>query len=99
MTPRASLPGSRSSAPPWGPPSPSPPPSRTVVNSVPSGKAPKGRSSRPHGHHACSVSSCAKVFRRKEHLDRHVRSHRLQRPFQCLYCSRWYGRQDVLKRH
>ncbi|CAH0050571.1 unnamed protein product [Clonostachys solani] len=47
----------------------------------------------------CTVLDCDKAYRRNEHLIRHLRSHRLQKPFICPKCRRSYGRQDVLKRH
>ncbi|KAH6975702.1 fungal-specific transcription factor domain-containing protein [Ilyonectria destructans] len=47
----------------------------------------------------CTVPGCGKAYRRNEHLVRHLRSHRLQKPFDCPECHRNYGRQDVLKRH
>ncbi|KAM5359146.1 hypothetical protein ACJZ2D_014685 [Fusarium nematophilum] len=41
----------------------------------------------------CTVPNCGKAYRRNEHLIRHLRSHRLQKPFNCPTCRRAYSRQ------
>ncbi|KAI1364926.1 hypothetical protein F5Y08DRAFT_328321 [Xylaria arbuscula] len=47
----------------------------------------------------CEVPGCGKVFRRKEHLTRHLKSHDTQLQYACHICGRRYARSDVLKRH
>ncbi|KAK5631332.1 hypothetical protein RRF57_007046 [Xylaria bambusicola] len=47
----------------------------------------------------CEVPGCGKVFRRKEHLTRHSKSHDTQLQYACHICGRRYARSDVLKRH
>ncbi|KAI1179603.1 hypothetical protein F4777DRAFT_574908 [Nemania sp. FL0916] len=47
----------------------------------------------------CTVPDCGKVFRRKEHLTRHLKSHDTELQYECHICGRRYARSDVLKRH
>ncbi|KAI1427974.1 hypothetical protein F5Y12DRAFT_99760 [Xylaria sp. FL1777] len=47
----------------------------------------------------CAIPGCKKVFRRKEHLTRHLKSHDNQLQYVCHICGRRYARSDVLKRH
>ncbi|KAI1269536.1 hypothetical protein F5Y18DRAFT_370433 [Xylariaceae sp. FL1019] len=47
----------------------------------------------------CAVSGCDKVFRRKEHLTRHMKTHDKQLQYACHICGKRYARSDVLKRH
>ncbi|KAI1813030.1 hypothetical protein GGS20DRAFT_500838 [Poronia punctata] len=47
----------------------------------------------------CSVPGCDKLFRRKEHLTRHLKSHDSLPQYVCPICGRRYARSDVLKRH
>ncbi|RMZ44150.1 hypothetical protein CA14_004163 [Aspergillus flavus] len=44
-------------------------------------------------------SYCARAFARSEHLSRHERSHRNERPFRCTLCHATFTRQDVFRRH
>lgn len=39
---------------------------------------------------------CARTFSKTEHLERHVRSHTKEKPFQCQHCGRKYGRKYVV---
>lgn len=43
--------------------------------------------------------SCDRTFARTEHLTRHMRSHRNEKPFKCIYCNSTFTRKDVIKRH
>ncbi|KAM3578989.1 hypothetical protein VKS41_008525 [Umbelopsis sp. WA50703] len=50
----------------------------------------------------CTHSNCGKVFKRSEHLKRHVRSiHTLEKPFVCPYdgCDKRFSRSDNLNQH
>ncbi|KAG2208520.1 hypothetical protein INT47_010216 [Mucor saturninus] len=50
----------------------------------------------------CKQDDCGKVFKRSEHLKRHVRSiHTLEKPFECPYhsCSKRFSRSDNLNQH
>ncbi|KAL2844566.1 fungal-specific transcription factor domain-containing protein [Aspergillus pseudoustus] len=53
------------------------------------------------GHRRASLKCtyCARSFARTEHLTRHERSHRNEKPFSCSYCSATFTRKDVIKRH
>ncbi|KAL2061087.1 hypothetical protein VTL71DRAFT_9139 [Oculimacula yallundae] len=46
-----------------------------------------------------SCSICGQLFTRTEHLTRHERSHRGEKPFQCSFCGFAFCRKDLLKRH
>ncbi|KAI8065025.1 hypothetical protein BDF21DRAFT_346325 [Thamnidium elegans] len=50
----------------------------------------------------CKHDNCGKVFKRSEHLKRHIRSiHTLEKPFECPYqtCSKRFSRSDNLNQH
>lgn len=50
----------------------------------------------------CEHDDCGKVFKRSEHLKRHIRSiHTLEKPFECPYhsCSKRFSRSDNLNQH
>ncbi|GAA5936211.1 uncharacterized protein JCM15063_002744 [Sporobolomyces koalae] len=52
--------------------------------------------------HYCQVQGCGKVFKRSEHLQRHIRSiHTNSKPFQCQWpaCGRFFSRHDNLNQH
>lgn len=42
-----------------------------------------------------SCPRCSRVFNKREHLERHVRSHTKEKPFTCTACSKSYGRRYV----
>ncbi|KAK9766944.1 hypothetical protein K7432_003616 [Basidiobolus ranarum] len=51
---------------------------------------------------ACEYKNCGKVFKRSEHLKRHVRSiHTLEKPFPCPHptCTKRFSRSDNLNQH
>lgn len=56
-----------------------------------------GRNSPKTRQHRCSI--CGQTFARTEHLTRHERSHRGDKPFQCNHCDFQFCRKDLLKRH
>ncbi|KAI8876878.1 hypothetical protein K501DRAFT_137352, partial [Backusella circina FSU 941] len=50
----------------------------------------------------CKADGCGKVFKRSEHLKRHIRSiHTLEKPYECPYqsCSKRFSRSDNLNQH
>ncbi|KAL0079246.1 hypothetical protein J3Q64DRAFT_1645185, partial [Phycomyces blakesleeanus] len=50
----------------------------------------------------CYTDGCGRVFKRSEHLKRHIRSiHTLERPYECPYdlCSKRFARSDNLSQH
>ncbi|KAG0190250.1 hypothetical protein DFQ28_002287 [Apophysomyces sp. BC1034] len=50
----------------------------------------------------CKTDGCGKVFKRSEHLKRHIRSiHTLEKPFECPYqnCHKRFSRSDNLNQH
>ena len=48
---------------------------------------------------ACPLISCGRLFKRLEHLKRHVRTHTQERPFECRRCSKRFSRSDNLTQH
>ncbi|KZV70535.1 STE-domain-containing protein [Peniophora sp. CONT] len=47
----------------------------------------------------CPLFTCARLFKRMEHLTRHVRTHTLERPYPCQRCPKRFARQDNLRQH
>ena len=47
----------------------------------------------------CPLFSCGRMFKRMEHLKRHLRTHTLERPFQCEQCKKRFSRSDNLAQH
>ena len=42
---------------------------------------------------------CGRLFKRLEHLKRHVRTHTQERPYICPLCSKAFSRSDNLAQH
>ncbi|THU85413.1 hypothetical protein K435DRAFT_635855, partial [Dendrothele bispora CBS 962.96] len=51
--------------------------------------------------YACPLLSCGRLFKRMEHLKRHLRTHTLERPFICPNqgCGKRFSRSDNLGQH
>ncbi|KAI0075150.1 STE-domain-containing protein [Panus rudis PR-1116 ss-1] len=47
----------------------------------------------------CPLFSCGRMFKRMEHLKRHLRTHTLERPYQCSQCKKRFSRSDNLNQH
>lgn len=50
----------------------------------------------PYKSHSCPIPSCGRLFKRLEHLKRHVRTHTQERPYACPYCDKAFSRSDNL---
>jgi transcription factor STE12 len=48
---------------------------------------------------SCPLFSCGRLFKRLEHLKRHLRTHTMERPFQCTICRKRFSRSDNLTQH
>lgn len=53
----------------------------------------------PTKSHSCPIPSCGRLFKRLEHLKRHVRTHTQERPYVCNYCSKAFSRSDNLAQY
>ncbi|KAF9523673.1 hypothetical protein CPB83DRAFT_862455 [Crepidotus variabilis] len=47
----------------------------------------------------CPLYSCGRLFKRMEHLKRHLRTHTMERPFACQKCGKRFSRSDNLTQH
>jgi transcription factor STE12 len=50
----------------------------------------------PHKSHSCPIPTCGRLFKRLEHLKRHVRTHTQERPYACPHCPKAFSRSDNL---
>ena len=53
----------------------------------------------PQKSHSCPIPACGRLFKRLEHLKRHVRTHTQERPYVCPHCSKAFSRSDNLAQH
>ena len=47
----------------------------------------------------CPLFSCGRLFKRLEHLKRHLRTHTMERPYECHICHKRFSRSDNLHQH
>jgi transcription factor STE12 len=52
-----------------------------------------------HKSHSCPIPMCGRLFKRLEHLKRHVRTHTQERPYICTLCNKAFSRSDNLAQH
>jgi transcription factor STE12 len=48
---------------------------------------------------SCPLFSCGRLFKRHEHLKRHLLTHTMERPYQCPICRKRFSRSDNLNQH
>ena len=53
----------------------------------------------PGKSHSCPIPMCGRLFKRLEHLKRHVRTHTQERPYLCNLCQKAFSRSDNLAQH
>jgi len=53
----------------------------------------------PQKSHSCPIPTCGRLFKRLEHLKRHVRTHTQERPYVCQLCNKAFSRSDNLAQH
>lgn len=53
----------------------------------------------PQKSNACPIPMCGRLFKRLEHLKRHVRTHTQERPYLCPLCNKAFSRSDNLAQH
>lgn len=49
--------------------------------------------------YTCPLPTCGRLFKRLEHLKRHVRTHTMERPYSCPVCGKRFSRSDNLAQH
>jgi len=53
----------------------------------------------PQKSHSCPIPTCGRLFKRLEHLKRHVRTHTQEKPYICPNCNKAFSRSDNLAQH
>ncbi|RKF64516.1 Transcription factor steA [Erysiphe neolycopersici] len=53
----------------------------------------------PQKSHSCPIPTCGRLFKRLEHLKRHVRTHTQEKPYVCPHCNKAFSRSDNLAQH
>lgn len=69
-------------------------PSSPVLAPTPSGSKHVARQK-----YVCTFSKCSRRFACSYQLERHIRNHTGDKPFQCSHCQRRFSRSDHLKTH
>ncbi|KAK7460613.1 hypothetical protein VKT23_009333 [Stygiomarasmius scandens] len=97
----SSPPGSVSSNSPSGSRPVSVPPPLSRPGSAPIPSSDPSESPAQIKAYACPLLSCGRLFKRMEHLKRHLRTHTLERPFVCQNsgCGKRFSRSDNLGQH
>ncbi|CAG8435317.1 5550_t:CDS:1 [Diversispora eburnea] len=81
---------------------------RRRANSCTNVNANNNNNSQPHRSNAapyslktytCPLPICGRLFKRLEHLKRHVRTHTMERPYSCQVCGKRFSRSDNLAQH
>jgi transcription factor STE12 len=80
--------------------------SRPSISGGPAGIVRRARSATvmelgpyPQKSHSCPIPTCGRLFKRLEHLKRHVRTHTQEKPYICPHCSKAFSRSDNLAQH
>ena len=60
---------------------------------------PSGDRDSPAKTFTCPVPACGRLFKRLEHLKRHVRTHTQERPYVCGICAKKFSRSDNLAQY
>ena len=76
-----------------------PSPSAQMLHASKEAIAASSVSNTPGKGFTCPLIPCARVFKRLEHLKRHVRTHTQERPFGCDRCPKRFSRSDNLTQH
>lgn len=74
-------------------------PSASVLRTSKESIAISSASNTPGKGFTCPLIPCGRVFKRLEHLKRHVRTHTQERPFGCDRCPKRFSRSDNLTQH
>lgn len=53
----------------------------------------------PEKVYSCPLIQCGRLFKRLEHLKRHLRTHTMERPYSCTLCGKHFSRSDNLAQH
>ncbi|EFY91663.1 C6 and C2H2 transcription factor, putative [Metarhizium acridum CQMa 102] len=63
------------------------------------GTPPRGTQSSKDASFSCSWPGCGRMYRKREHLQRHERSHARDFKYECPICKKRFVRRDVMTRH
>jgi uncharacterized Zn-finger protein len=74
--------------------------SDSIMSQPPAPNAPYELKMLPPGNerrYLCNL--CPNTYKKKSHLDRHIKSHTGERPFECTLCQKRFAVRSVLKQH